>query len=100
MDPNAPNHVDWRATSHLLRWLWLIMIFAAGFATHLVLAHAIIPSLLATGHIPDGLREKVRKARGPLYITAIIILGTIAFWFAKATDGAHEMRNFWDRFWM
>lgn len=100
MDPEALNHVDWRATSLMLRWLLLIPIFAIGFATHMVLAHAIIPSLLDSGHIPPGLRNIVRKTRLPLYLGAVLIIGTIAFWFSEATDAAHELRRIYHRDWI
>ena len=100
MDPEALNHVDWRATSHILRYLWFIVIFTFGFATHMVLAHAIVPSLINSGHLPDGIANKVRKMRFQLYATSIVILGAICFWFAKAADASHNLRNFWHRDWI
>ncbi len=100
MDPEALNHVDWRNTSHILRYLWFIVIFAFGLATHLVLAHAIIPSLINSGHLPPGIANKARKLRIHLYLSSILILGAICFWFAMAADKAHEIRNFWHRDWI
>ncbi len=99
-DPEALNHFDWRSMSVLLRWIWLIPIFALGFSAHMVLAHAVIPSLLDSGHVPDGLRERVRKLRFPLYVSAFIILGALAFWISEAADAAHEIRRFWHRDWI
>ncbi len=99
-DPEALNHLDWRATSIALRWIWLILIFALGFSTHMVLAKAIIPSLIDSGHVPDGLRERARKLRMPLYISAVMIVGAIAFFLFEATDAAHEIRRFFPRNWI
>lgn len=100
MDPEPLNSVDWRATSLTLRWIWFIVIFAFGFSTVMVLTHAMIPSLLDSGHIPDGLRERVRKLRFPLYATALLFIIGIAVWFGFAADSAHEIRRFWHRDWI
>ena len=100
MDPEPLNHVDWRQTALALRWLLLVPVFAIGFATQMVLAHAIIPSLLDSGHVPPGLRNFLRKQRFPLYLSTCFIIGAIAFWVAEATDAAHEIRRFWHRDWI
>ncbi|MEE9284638.1 MAG: hypothetical protein V3V35_02800 [Dehalococcoidia bacterium] len=100
MDPEPLNNLDWRATSLVLRWVWLIVIFAVGFSTVMVLTHAMIPSLLDSGHIPDGLRERVRKLRFPLYVMAFFSIAFIAVWFWFAADSAHEIRRFWHRDWI
>ena len=99
-DPEALNHVDWHATGVVMLWVWLIFIFAFGFATHMALAKAIIPSLIDSGHVPDGLRERARKLRLPLYIGAFMIVGAIAFLLFEATDSAHEIRRFFPRDWI
>jgi hypothetical protein len=99
-DPEALNHIDWHATGVVMIWVWLIVVFVLGFATHMVLAKAIIPSLIDSGHIPDGLVERVRKMRLPLYMTAFMIVGAIAFVFFQATDAAHEIRRFFPRDWI
>lgn len=101
MDPEALNHTDWRNTSILLRYLWFIVIFAFGFSTHMVLAHAIIPSLVNSGHLPPTIENKLKKIRTPFYLLSlIVILGFICFWFAKATEIGYRFQDFYPRGWI
>ena len=100
MDPEPLTKIDWTHLGTALHFVWLFVISVVGFASMMLLAHAVIPSLLNSGHIPEGLRNRVRKQRFPIYGTAIIILGVIAFWLSGATDAAHEIRNFWPRNWI
>lgn len=71
-----------------------------GFATHLVISHAIIPSLIATGHIPLGLRERVRKMRLPLYMSLFVIIGAAGFFFYHAVMDERFVRFIYDRDWI
>lgn len=100
MDPETLNHVDWRSTSHLLRWLIIIATLMLGFATHLTIAHGLIPSLIASGHLPLGVRERVRKMRLPLYMSLIFILGGVAFFFFKAVESERFVRFIYNRDWI
>jgi hypothetical protein len=52
-------------TGFLFFWAALIMMLTTAFA--FLFAHAIIPSLVATGHVPAG----VAKLRVLFYLTAI-----------------------------
>lgn len=100
MDPSQLSHVNWSDTGSILHFIWLIVIFVILFAAVMVMAHAVMPSLLASGHVPEGLRNFVRKQRAPMYLTAIALLGVVAFWFYKATNAAHEIRLIWPRDWI
>jgi hypothetical protein len=96
-DPEPLNHVDWRATSLILRWMWMILIFAFFFAAHMLLAHAIIPSLLDSGHVPDGLRERARKLRLPLYVMSFLLLACAAYFITIMVNSSQELHQFWPR---
>ena len=100
MDPKALIDVNWSDTGSILLFIWMFVIAVVGFASFMLMAHAIIPSLLASGHIPEGLRNIARKQRFPMYLSAIVMLGVISFWLAMATDAAHEIRRFWPRDWI
>lgn len=97
MDPEPLNHVDWRHTSLILRWMWMVLIFAFFFAAHMTLAHAILPSLLDSGHIPDGMRERVRKLRFPLYMMSFLLLGVCAYFIAIMVADTFSIKDFWPR---
>lgn len=100
VDPGRLTDVDWAATGNILTNLWLILGFVILFASLLLMAHAVIPSLLNSGHLPRGVRNVLSRQRFFMYMTAIIFVGVIAFWYSQATDTAHEIRAFWDRFWI
>ncbi len=100
MDPEHLNHVDWRSMSVILRYILAFVGTVFFFAAHMVLAHAVIPSLLASGHIPDGIADRVRKLRFPLYVISLMFVGTLAFFLSEAADATHELRRIYWRDWI
>ena len=100
MDPSRLTFVNWSDTSVILIFIWLFVISVIAFASAMLLAHAVIPSLLESGHVPEGMRSLVRKQRLPMYMMAILLLGVVAFWLSEATNAAHEIRRFWPRDWI
>ena len=100
MDPEPLNHLDWVTTSHVLHWIWLILAFVFLFAAHMTLTHAIIPSLIDSGHLPDGIRERARKLRIPLYAIAFVFLGMVALWGFLGINAAKDIRHFWPTIWI
>ena len=100
MDPSRLNFVNWSDTGSILLFIWLFVIFVVIFAAFMLMAHAVIPSLLETGHIPEGFRSIVRKQRVPMYLGALLALGGVCVWLAFATDSAHEIERFWSRDWI
>ena len=100
MDPEHLNHVDWRNMSLILRYILAFVGTVFAFAAHMVLAHAIIPSLISSGHIPDGIADRARKLRFPLYMMSLMLVGVIAFFLSEAADLPHELRRFYHRDWI
>jgi hypothetical protein len=69
--PNYITASDWAALGGLLTPFWIIAIGIFGFAGNMLFAQAIIPSLKATGELPD---PRIVKLRPPLYAAAIASL--------------------------
>ena len=72
--PEFITTVHWQQLSDLLTWLIIFVIFAIGFALNFLLAHAVIPSLVGTGHLSG----RVSRLRAPLYLvslTSLVIAG-------------------------
>ncbi len=83
MDPNMPSAADWRAIEPLLWNLWLFVLFMIGFAGNLMLAHAVIPSLVGTHHLP----HRAASLRPPLYVVSLISFAVaIAIFYNFATN--------------
>ena len=55
IDPRAITAADWPGFEALVTFLWLLVIFNVGFAGAMLFGHAVVPSLITTGHIPQRL---------------------------------------------
>jgi hypothetical protein len=82
-DPSFISSTDWAAISDLLATLWQILGSAAGLAGSILLAHGMIPSLVASRDIPVDLGRKVRP---PLYFAAAAFLTMGLFSAYQFTD--------------
>ncbi len=94
MDPAFVDNELWHGISTMLRFLWAYLLFAIGFAALFLTAHAIIPSLVTTGHLP-GQAARLRPllyaaAGGSLVIAAILLALTLA--------SADVVGKIWDRY--
>jgi hypothetical protein len=92
MDPAYLDNEIWHSISVMLRFLWGYVLFALGFAALFLTAHAIIPSLANTGHIPSSI-TKMRPlvyaaAFGSLLIAIALLTMTLinTGWISKVWD--------------
>ncbi len=73
VDPRAITGFDWPFIASLVNFptgLWGLVFFNYSFASLMLLAHVIIPSLVATGHIPVSLQ----RARPVLTVVGALCL--------------------------
>ena len=96
MDPGYINSSDWGAIGGFLTFLWVMFFSAVGFGFNFLMAHAIIPSLIGSGHLP----ERVGKARPLFYGGAVMALGLVAFALSRLVAEAGLIEDFWPRFWI
>jgi len=83
MDPNMPTAQDWNAIFPLLLDLWLFVLFMVGFAGSLMLAHAVIPSLVWTHHIP----QRASSVRPVFYVLSMCsFVVAMAFFYNLAVN--------------
>ncbi|MCS7207518.1 MAG: hypothetical protein NZ951_06250 [Dehalococcoidia bacterium] len=87
MDPIALNAEQWAQVKALLHVLWLLPFFAAGLALLLMLALAIIPSLVGTRHLPV---DTVR-VRGLLLLVGLAAVAGIAIVFARVVPAVEDI---------
>ncbi len=57
IDPHTITSNDWPGFANLVFYLWLVVIFNVILAFCMLLAHAVVPSFVATGEIPRSLRS-------------------------------------------
>ena len=92
-DPKALTAVDWDNIHLLLQWLWIYLPLIITGSVTLVTAHALIPSLVITGHLP----QPALRLRIPLTAFAVLVLAVAAVIIGLALNQATTVENFWDR---
>ena len=94
-DPNALTSADWVNLSTWLTLLWIFFPLVITFAFCMMIAHAFIPSGVATGDYPPVFGY----LRIPLTIIGVICIVIALVLFISAAFFTPLMfNNFWDRF--
>ena len=96
MDPASLGNSEWSEIGQLLTSLWLFVASIVLFATSMLVGHNLIPSFVASGHIPNTLQ----KARPVLYALSIAFFALAMFFLARAVDDAGVLRRFWADYWI
>ena len=76
-DPRALTSVEWNNIHMFLQWLWIYFPLVVTFGLTLLTAHAVIPSLVNTGQLPESaqkLRIPLTSVAGLLFVVAVVIL--------------------------
>jgi hypothetical protein len=95
-DPIAIGSLEWREIGALLHNLWFYLCLIVTFAVTMLTAHAIIPSLISTGHLP----RSAGLLRFSLTVTALVILAFALTVLSMAVNMAYVIETFYDRFWI
>lgn len=97
MDPNFITRADWSDIGDFLLGLLFIPGLAIVFAFSILTAHAIIPSLVASGHIP----EDFQKTRPVFYaIGFAALLGVISYIVFVGITADDSFGEVWSRWWV
>ncbi len=96
MDPEYINSDIWRSTGDILTFIWILFFAAVGFGFNFLMAHAIIPSLIGSGHLPT----RLQKARPLFYGGAALALALVVFALNRTFVNAGFIEDFWPRWWI
>lgn len=96
MDPEFITSSDWQQLANLLHFFWFVLLAAIGFGGNFLMAHAIIPSLVGTGHIPQSF-ENTRKI---FYGGAVFSLVLVVFFVSQIAVRVGDLDGVWGRFWI
>lgn len=96
MDPEVITTAIWADISWVLRFLWLFWLFIIGFALHMLLAHALIPSLVSSGQLP----ESFGRVRPMIYLGGLGALFLAIIFLVVSISGMGFINNFWTRWWI
>ena len=109
-DPKPLTSANWENISTWLTYLWIYLPLVITFAFTMLIAHAIIPSLMATGQLPiDPSRspvkvpflstaDQVQKLRLLLTGFAMVVLIAAIVLMVLAIDLTLTVREIYDRF--
>ena len=93
MDPKALDSTDWNNIHLFLQWFWIYFPLAVSFAVTVLTAYALIPSAVATGHLPSN----ASRLQIPLTAIALLILVAAIIILILGINQTLEVRNFWNR---
>jgi hypothetical protein len=93
-DPKALTYANWKDISNWLVLLWVYLPLIITFAFTILIAHAVIPSLISTRHLP----AQADKLRLPLTAFAVAVVLVAAVIMGFAVNHTLSIKNIWDRF--
>jgi hypothetical protein len=92
-DPSALTSSNWNDIHIWLTLLWTYVPLLLTFALSILTAHAIIPSLVNTGHLPASANRIKLPLTGFGFLAIIAAVVLMIF----AIDRALSIERFWDR---
>ena len=93
-DPKALTGANWNDIHIWLQWLWIYLPLVVTFALTVLIAHAMIPSLISTGHLPPS----ANRLRLPLTGFAMAVFVAAAVILVFAVNSTLDVEKFWDRY--
>ena len=93
MDPKALDSTDWNNIHLFLQWFWIYFPLVVAFALTMLTAYALIPSAVATGHLPAS----ASKLKIPLTAVALLFVVAAIIMLILGINQTLDVRNFWDR---
>lgn len=96
IDPQSLTSADWDQVQTTLVYLWVLWLAVIAMALSLLVAHAIIPSLVTTGHVGASV-ERVR----PVFYAAAVAAAAIAlFAFYGFLTESEVLRTIYTKVWI
>ena len=77
-----------------LQWFWIYFPIVVTFALTLLTAHAIIPSLVNTGQLP----ESAQRLRPPLTVFAVLLFSAGVVILVLGINATLDVREIYNRF--
>ena len=93
-DPKALTGANWNDIHVWLVWFWTYLPLVITFALSMVTAHAVIPSLVITRHLPAS----ANRLRVPLTGFAFLVLVAAVVVLVLGINSTLDLEKFWDRY--
>ena len=95
-DPAAVTAELWAEIGDWMHWLWAYFFCIVFLAFTFLTAHALIPSLVSSGHIP----QKFLKLRPPMYMGVTVFFGLATLFMTWTVINSHLLQDLYNRFWI
>ena len=95
-DPQFLDSEIWAGIGEFLTWLGLFTLFVIGSGLNFLLAHAVVPSLVTTGHLP----KKVEKSRVVFYLVSLVAFVGAIWFVVRLLVTGEVISDIYDRFWI
>ena len=92
-DIQALTSENWNDIHYWLTYFWIYVPLVLVFALTMVTAHAIIPSLIMTGQLP----ESAGKIRVAMTAFAALVFVAAVVMMVLTVDRTLDLEKFWDR---
>ena len=93
-DPKALTSANWHDIHVWLTYFWTYLPLVFTFAVTMLTAHAVIPSLILTGHLPAS----AARLRMPLSGFALLVLVAAVVMLVLGISQTLTIETFWDRY--
>jgi hypothetical protein len=96
MDPVALTGPQWTDIGDLLTRLWVVVGLVVFIATNMLIGHILIPSLVASSHLP----MELQKTRPVFYLLATMGGAATVFVLFQVVTLARVLDSFWPDYWI
>ena len=93
-DPKALTSANWNDIHIWLTWFWIYLPLIVTFAVTMLTAHALIPSLVNTRHLPAS----ASRLRLPLTGFALLVFAAAVVILVLVINKTLDIERFWDRY--
>ncbi|MDW7981909.1 MAG: hypothetical protein RMH81_03725 [Thermomicrobium sp.] len=96
MTPANVTAEQWQQIQHTLVWFWAFLGLIVAFAANMLVAYAIIPSLISTRDLP----AKVGAIRPVLFALAAVFFLAALYAFVNIVNGIQVLYDIWPHRWI
>ena len=96
MDPVALTGPQWTDIGDMLTRLWVVVGLVVFISTNMLIGHILIPSLVATCHLP----RELQKTRPVFYLLATIGGAATVVVLFQVVTLARVLDSFWPDYWI
>ncbi len=96
MDPATLSNAEWTGIANLLTNLWVMLLLIIVIGSLYLTAHAFIPSLVASRHLP----ESFGRTRTPTYVLMFICILAYFAYVGLAIGESGVLGDIFDTYWI